>query len=471
MIGRLIRVVTGGGGSTLDTARGDSWLLRALGGGGASTAGETVTPTTAMSLSAYYAAVRNISEDVGKLPFRVYRALEGGGRVLASDLPAAALLYSAPNREMTAITFREVITAHALGWGNGYAEIVRNMLGDPVALYPIHPQFVQAVRTDDGGIAYRVTMPKHPYHEVPAEDMLHVKGLGPDGLVGWSVARFAAECLGAAIAAQKFAGSFYGNGSVAGGVLEHPRALTPEARKNLRASWEGLHRGAAKANRIAILEEGMKFNAISVNPRDAQFIEGRAFQILEIARWFRIPPHMIGDLSRATFSNIEEMGISYVNDTLMPWLVRWEQECTRKLLPAREGAFAKFTVQALMRGNAVARADYYTRLFNMGALTINEIRGLEEINPMGAAGDEHFMQVNMTTVDRIVNGSPQIDTGAGALASARELPIADDSALVSALDITPVVEAVVARVAAKERLAVARAIKRAEAGTGDAADW
>ena len=430
-------------------------------GGRKSKAGTTVTPGTANGLSAYYASIRNISEDVGKLPLRVYKETSDGKEVDRLH-PVNRLLSEAPNEEMTPITFKETITAHCLGHGNGYAEIVRNVAGVPTGLYPVHPDNVTVMRDSrTKKIVYKVKndgaflREKDGYTIILTKDMLHIRGLGGDGLVGYSVVRFAVESLGAALATQNYAGSFFGNGLSLGGILEHPRKLGKEAKDYLIKSWEKRHKGSDQAHKVAILEEGMKWTQTTISPKEAEMIELRKFQTVDIARWFRIPPHKIGSLERATFSNIEHQAIEYVQDCLGPWLVRWEQEVDTKLLPERKN-YPKFSVQALLRGDSKSRSEYYRNQLNLGAMSINEVRELEDQNSIGPDGDHYFMQLNMTTIDRIVSGESGKSTSDG---------------FAGADAMRPVVGSLIKRINDKERKATARAVARANKGSEDLTGW
>lgn len=431
-------------------------------------AGVFASPTTSMKISAYYAAIRNISEDIGKLPIRVSDVTRDGVKTEPENATIVRLLTRRPNGDMTAMTFKETLTAHALGWGNGYAQIRRDMLGRPVELIPIHPQrvIVECLPGTDqivyqvmlgeklnGGLTERVTL-------MP-QDVFHLKGPGGDGYVGYSIVKFASESLGAAIAAQQFGSAFFGNNSHLGGYLEHPNTLSEEAQNRLVSNLEKNHRGSEKAFRISVLEEGMKWHNTTIPPREAQFIEVREFQVTEIARWFRIPPHKIGDLTRSTFSNVVEQNIDYINDTLMPWIVRWEEEIAVKLIqtPRR---IAKFQVQALLRGDSKSRSEYYRTMFQMGTITPNEIRLLEDMNPAAEEGaDKLYMQSAMATIDQINMGILPDEGGS-------QIPRDDSSdieepgtleqpaATVVAFDPRPLVEAAVDRVNAKERKVISR---------------
>lgn len=446
-----------------------SWL-----GGRKSSSGMTVTAQSALSLSAYYAAIRNISEDVAKLPVKAIRRI-GNTRQHVEAHPAGRILSRRPNADMTPMTLKEVVTAYALGWGNGYGEIVRDGRGVPMEIHPIHPARVNIVREQDGAIFYEIwqtfsfcgldAIPTGIKARIPAADMLHIKGLGADGICGYSVASYAAESIGTGLAAQRFGAAFFGNNTTIGGFLKHPQTLSKEAQERLLESWEKRHKGSNKAHRMAILEEGMEYIQTSVNPRDAQFIELREFQVEEIARWFRIPPHKIQDLRRATFTNIESQGIEYVNDTLMPWIIRWEEEVKRKLIP-EDDISIKFQVQAMMRGDAKARADFYRSQMNIGALSINEIREFEDMDPIGEEGDHHFMQINMATLEDIVSGEalkakpPMGDNPGNMMDEPPAKP--DEEKIMGAL--RPIAERTAKRINDKERKAAARAFAKHGAG-------
>lgn len=351
--------------------------------------GETVTPQTAMTLSAYYAAIRCIAEDVAKLPLPVYRNMEPRGKEKVRGHAVAKLLNREPNKEMTAMSFRETITAMALGWGGGFAEIQRRGM-EPVALWPIHASRVTIARGGDGSIVYRVRNDDDSMTPLTPMQVFHIHGLGGDGLNGWSVAKLGADSLGLAMAAQKMGGAFFANGTNIGGILEHPGNLSEEGADNLRRSWHQRYAGADKSAQVLILEEGMKFQKLGIPPDDAQFLETRQFQVEEIARWFRIPPHKIQHLANATFSNIESQAIEYVQDCLMPWMIRWEQEVQRKLLGVDAVEFSQHVVTSLLRGDQAARSTFYREQFNVGALSQNDIRELENMNPV-EGGDTYYI--------------------------------------------------------------------------------
>lgn len=362
-------------------------------------AGMYVNPDSAMTLATYYACVRNISEDVAKLPLITYKRLLPRGKERATDHPAYALLHDAPNDDMTAMSFRESLTHFAVAWGNGYAEIVRNGRGRIMALYPIHPSRVCLRRDEAGdlvydihgsGSAYQVDGRQYGYVRLQQEDVLHIKGLGCDGYEGYSVFRLAAESLGLTMAAETFGSSFFEKGTHLGGVLEHPGVLKDTAKDYLRQSWQEMYAGPQNAGKVAILEEGMKFSKLGIPPEEAQYLETRQFQVREVCRWFRMPPHKLADLTDAHYTNIEEQNLEYVTDTLMPWLTRWEQELKRKLFDDDPDHFAEHLILGLLRGDSEKRANYFQKRFDMGSLSQDEMREAENENPLPNGLGSHY---------------------------------------------------------------------------------
>lgn len=448
---------------TSDLQSPSAWLRNAL-VGRKSSAGVNVNESNSMSLSAYYACIRNISEDIAKLPFRVYQWLGEKDKVRATNHPVYRLLMVAPNRQMTPIVFKQTMSAHACGWGNGYAEIQRDGANMPIALWPIHPSRVTP-RLDGDEIVYDVAVGPERLKMWPArsagfkpvtlmqDEMFHIQGLGSNGICGFSPAALGKESIGAALAAQDFTGGFFGNGTTIGGILSHPGQLSKPAQERLIESVEQRHKGSDKAFRPMVLEEGMKWDSTAIPPKDAQFLELRQFQVLDIARWFRMPPHKIQSMEAATFSNIEHQSIEYVIDCLQPWITRWEEEANRKLLGDSQSYQSKFSVQALMRGDAKSRAEFYRVMMNIGAMSINEVRTLEDMNGIGDDGDKYFMQLNMTTVDRIGEAQPQTTAPASGSTSTESQD--DTSASVADL-IEPIILAAVQRVNRKEAKALGR---------------
>lgn len=382
------------------------WLIDALGGNQSYT-GKSVNAETAMTLTAVYACVRILSETVASLPFNVYRRLDPKGKEKATDHYLFPVLRSRANGEMTAFVFWETVMHHLLLWGNAYAEIEYDGGGRARGLWPLNPKNTYPERTEDGRLVYKTILPDGRGVVLPFEKVLHIPGLGFDGLVGYNPIRLAREAIGLGLAAEEYGARFFGNGAKPGGVLEHPGHLDEEAIKNLRESWNEMHSGLSKQHRIAILEEGMTYKQIGVPPEEAQFLETRKFQVTEIARFFRVPPHMLADLERATFSNIEQQSIDFVTHSIRPWLVRIEQSVNFKLF-GQEGAkkyFAEFVVDGLLRGDIKSRYEAYAIGRQNGWLSADDIREKENMNPLPNGQGEHYLvPLNMIPAEQAGEG-------------------------------------------------------------------
>jgi HK97 family phage portal protein len=388
--------------SLASLSSGDPALARLFGSGPVAS-GVSVTESTALMFSAWWQAVRVISQDVASLPLILYRRLPDGGKERYVGHPLYELLHDAPNEETSSIVFRETLMAHVLTWGNGFAEIRRDRGGRPRALWPLTPDRVHVERRRDGQIIYRVSNPDGTQVLLGPDDVLHVPGLSYDGLIGYSPVQKARESIGMALAMEQFGSRYFGAGSHAGGVLQHPGRISPAATENIRQSFERRHEGVGRSHRVVVLEEGMTWHQTSIPNDTAQFLQSRKHQVTEVARWFNLPPHKLGDLERATFSNIEQQSIDYVVGTLRPWLVRWEQEILRKLISPleRRTQFAEHLIDGLLRGDAQSRAQALQVQFMNGALTIDEWRAIENRNPVAAgAGAEHFVPVNLVPLTK-----------------------------------------------------------------------
>ncbi len=303
---------------------------------------------------------------------------------------------------MTSIVFRETLMAHLLLWGNAFAQIVRDGRGRVMGLYPLMPDQMRVDRTPDrpsapGGSLFYEYRNEKGCTILRPDQVLHIPGLGFDGLVGYSPIAMAKNAIGMALATEEYGASFFANGANPGGVLEHPGVLKDPGK--LRDSWNELYRGSVNASRIAVLEEGIKFHQISVPPEQAQFLETRKFQLNEIARIFRIPPHMIGDLEKSSFSNIEQQSLEFVKYTLDPWVVRWEQAIQKALLLPSEKRdyFVKFNVNALLRGDYKSRMEGYSTGRQNGWFSANDIREMEDMDkiPPDEGGDLYLVNGNM----------------------------------------------------------------------------
>ena len=371
---------------------------------GGSAAGKNVNERTAMQMTAVYACVRILSEAVAGLPVHLYKYTDDGGKEKAVDHPLYFLLHDEPNPEMTSFVFRETMMTHLLLYGNAYSQIIRNGKGDIVALYPLMPNKMTVDRNDRGQLYYTYQKSSEEGADMPnasvvlmPEDVLHIPGLGFDGLVGYSPIAMAKNAIGLAIAAEEFGSKFYANGAAPSGALEHPGTLKDPAR--VREAWQSQFGGSANAGRVAVLEEGMKYTPISISPNEAQFLETRKFQIDEIARIFRIPPHMVGDLEKSSFSNIEQQSLEFVKYTLDPWVIRWEQSLSRALFSAEEKKeyFFKFNVEGLLRGDYQSRMQGYATARQNGWMSANDIRELENLDriPAENGGDLYLVNGNM----------------------------------------------------------------------------
>ena len=371
---------------------------------GGTTSGKVVTERSAMQMTAVYSCVRILAEAVAGLPLHLYRYKEDGGKEKAIEHPLYLLLHDEPNPEMSSFVFRETLMTHLLLWGNAYAQIIRNGKNEVVALYPLMPNKMSVDRDENGHLYYT-------YYRGPDEaiknkefaitltpsDVLHIPGLGFDGLVGYSPIAMAKNAIGMAIACEEYGAKFFANGAAPGGVLEHPGTIKDPQR--VRESWQSTFGGSGNSNKIAVLEEGMKYTPIGISPEQAQFLETRKFQVNEIARIFRVPPHMVGDLEKSSFSNIEQQSLEFVKYTLDPWVIRWEQTIHRSLLLPDEKSqyFVKFNLEGLLRGDYQSRMNGYAIGRQNGWMSANDIRELENLDriPAEEGGDLYLINGNM----------------------------------------------------------------------------
>ena len=371
---------------------------------GGTTSGKSVTERSAMQMTAVYSCVRILAEAVAGLPLHLYRYNDDGGKEKAIDHPLYRLLHDEPNPEMSSFVFRETLMTHLLLWGNAYAQVIRNGKNEVVALYPLMPNKMSVDRDSSGQLYYSyyrgtdeaIRDKEHTVILKPT-DVLHIPGLGFDGLVGYSPIAMAKNAIGMAIACEEFGARFFANGAAPSGVLEHPGTIRDPSR--LRETWQSQFGGASNSGKVAILEEGMKYTPISISPEQAQFLETRKFQINEIARIFRVPPHMVGDLEKSSFSNIEQQSLEFVKYTLDPWVIRWEQSLQRALLGfgEKEKYFFKFNLEGLLRGDYQSRMNGYAIGRQNGWMSANDIRELENLDriPAEEGGDLYLINGNM----------------------------------------------------------------------------
>jgi len=397
---------------------------------GGSKTGANVNETSALQTAAVYACVRVISEAVASLPLKIY-AYEGNDRSgsrAVHDHHLYNLLHHAPNPDMTSFSFRETMMMHLLIYGNAYAQIVRDGGGKVIALYPLIPYKMEVWRGNNGKIYYTYwqnrdeATAKDDSGEVRfrKEDILHIPGLSFDGLLGYSPIALAKNAIGMAIAAEEFGSTFFGSGATPGGLLEVPGELKDEKMDGLRQTWEAIHGGTHNSNRMAILTDGLKYHPIAIPPEQAQFLETRKFQITEIARIFRVPPHMIGDLERSTFSNVEQQALDFVKYCINPWITRWEQAMWQSLmlLSERNTHYIKFNLDGLMRGDYETRMRGYSTGIQNGFLCPNDIRRLENLNEIPAEdGGFNFMvngnMVKLSEVGAAYRGRQGLDNAVG----------------------------------------------------------
>ncbi len=386
----------------------DPWLVDAFTGGRTSASGEVVNPSTSLGLSAYFASIRAISEDEAKLPFPVFKRTGDRNKDRVQNHFVSRLLNDEPNPEMSGMQWREAMGGNAMGWGGGFSEIVRDGLGRAVELWPLSPDSVSIQRQRTGFVngvpqftlVYRVTRkPGDSPVILDQSSVFHLHGFGFDGITGYSVAQLAKQSIGLGLATEKSGASFFGNSSRPDGILVTPEGknLKKNGRENLKKAWDATYGGAGKSHQTAVLEGGVKWQSISIPNEDAQWIETRQFNVEDIARWFRIPPHKIQHLLRSTFSNIEQQSIEYVTDTLMAWLVRWEKEVQRKLIPEdeKDTFFAEHIIEGLLRGDIDTRFKAYSTARQWGWFSVNDIRALENLNGIGEKGDVYLVPLNM----------------------------------------------------------------------------
>ena len=395
---------------------------------GSTTSGKVVNEQTAMQTTAVYACVRILSEAVAGLPLHIYRYRADGGKERIPQHPLYSLLHDEPNSEMTSFVFRETLMSHLLLWGNAYAQVVRNGRGQVIALYPLLPSKMDVSRAANGELLYTYyrdfdesgIKPEGGYVTLRKDEVLHIPGLGFDGLIGYSPIAMSKNAIGMSLATEEYGASFFANGANPGGVLEHPGVIKDIQR--VKDSWNTAYQGSGNAHKIAVLEEGMKFQAIGIPPEEAQFLETRKFQIDEIARIFRVPPHMVGDLEKSSFSNIEQQSLEFVKYTLDPWVVRWEQSLQQSLILPSEKAslMIRFNLDGLLRGDYQSRMHGYSVGIQNGFYSVNDVRQLEDLNLLEDAegGNLHFVNGNMVKLKDVgaaysKEGNTNASTNAG----------------------------------------------------------
>lgn len=387
-------------GGRSDVTNPAKWLIEGFGGRARTHSGQPVSPDRALTLPCYYGIIKVIAEDVAKTPLTVIREI-GNDREILSDHPVDFLLQESPNDEMIPFTFVETLTHYAASWGDGIAEIEWSGT-KPVAFHPIHPSRVNMLRDPAHDIVYDVYMEDGTVVRFPASDILDIRGFG-DGLKGYSLARYAAESIGLGLAAQQFGAQFFGNGARTDVVITHPKALTDKAHEHIRASWIKTYGG--DNNFVpAILEEGMTVEKLSIPPEEAQFLETRKLQTIDVCGIARVDPSKIQHLEHVKFNNYEALVINHVNDCLTPWVKRWEQELKRKCLRGERGVRVKGDFRSQLRGDHTTRAMYYDTLTRIGVMSRNQVCALEDLPDLGPEGDKRTMPLNMGPADSVANG-------------------------------------------------------------------
>ncbi len=373
--------------------------------------GKNVTARSAIQVSAVYACVRVIAETVASLPFSVFEQdKEGNQKALGH--PLYRLLHDEPNPEMTSFVWREAMLTHLLLWGNSFSQILRAGRGNIVGIYPLLPDRMEVDRDDKGALTYTYSTTNGQTVKLRPEDVLHIPGLGFDGVMGYSPIAVERNAVGLSIASEEYGSKFFSNGARPSGILTHPN--TVKNPKALRDSWDAAYGGSGNSGRVAVLEENMTFTPISMPNNEAQFLETRKFQVEEICRIYRVPPHMIGDLEHATFSNIEHQSIDFAVHCIRPWLVRIEQSVNRALFTDKEKEryYCQFNLDGLMRGSYKERMEGYAIGRQNGFLSANDIRRLENQNPIPASegGDAYLVNGNMLPISFILKNRKEGDS-------------------------------------------------------------
>lgn len=363
-------------------------------------AGLRITHESALTNATVWACVRVICEAISQLPWRCLQRTSAGSEISDTSW-ADYLLHLAPNEDLTPAVWRECMLRDVLTWGNGYSEIERDGSNRPSALWPINPERVEPVRVAGLGVVYRIHNRGGEPTIIRRENMFHVRGLGDD-LAGWSVIQHAANAIGLSQAQDQAMSSFLKNGSRPAGLLTPTGSLTRAAAEQIQREWEVTYGGSGNRGRTAVLSQSMTYSPMGLPNDDAQLLESRRFSVLDICRFFRVPPHKAMELERATFSNIEHQSIEFVQDTLCPWIVKLEQEANRKLIPEPmwPRQFTKININALLRGDFQSRATAYQMMFDRGVYSVNDILELEDRNTIGADGDKRFVPMNMTTLEK-----------------------------------------------------------------------
>ena len=397
----------------------ESWFLSFLGLENTKS-GATVTEWTALQCSAVFACIRILSETVATVPLQFYRRLDRG-KERAYDHPLYDVLHSQANEEMNSFLFRETLQGHLGSWGNAYAEIERNNAGDVTALWPLMPDKTTPKRKG-GKLRYETIIGGKGY-VLERDKVLHIAGFGFDGRIGYNPIQLARESIGMAVATEEYGARLFANDARPGGYIKHPGRLSKPAQDNLIKTWEERHEGLSNKHRLAVLEEGMEFQTVGIPPQESQFLQTRKFQIAEVARWYRMQLHKIGEMESATFSNIEQQAIEFVVDTMLPWFTRWESGLLTQLLTKQERReyFPEFLLEGLLRGETKARFDAYAIARQWGWMSANDICEAENRNPLpGDEGNIYLVPMNMIPASEAANRGAEATPSRARLAAASQ---------------------------------------------------
>lgn len=438
----------------------DRWLLRAF--GQESAAGVVVNEETALSATAVWAGVRIISETLAMLPLELYERKGDRSKSQARNLTLWKVIHDEPNPEQTSFEFRDMQQGFLLLWGNCYAQKIYNGRGEVIELWPLVPWRVTPERTRSGSLAYRVELPGQSgvMATLPADDVLHIRGFTSSGLLGDNIVQKFRNAIGLSLASEEFGAKFFSNGLAPSGALKHPGKLGADGRKNLRDSFTESNGGVSKAHRMMILEEGLEWFPMSVSPEKAQALETRKFQVTEVSRILRLPPHLLYDLERSTNNNIEHQGQEFVTYSMQPWLTRWEQRLNRSLLlpNQRSKYFTQFETKALLRGDSAARASFYKEMSAVGAYSANDIRNHEGEEPV-EGGDQRFVQMNLVPLE-MVGALAEAQIKAKSAPPADPDPVEPEPKSDARAALLPVVRAEVERIVRRQVKAVTNAAKK-----------
>jgi HK97 family phage portal protein len=379
------------------------------------TAGVYVSPESALQCSAVLACVRILSESVASLPFNVYKRLPGGGKEIAEGLPLQELIAWQPNEWMTSFEWRELMQSHMLLWGNAYSLIKPGRRGAVDQLIPLHPSRMSIRRLENGRLRYEY---REDSKAVPTsyrqDQIFHLRWLSQDGVTGYIPTALSREAIALARATEIHSSAFFGHSARPGVVIETDQPHKPETLQNLRQAWEDMHRGPDAAYKTAVLPHGMHVKEQPINNDTSRLLETRRYQLSEVARCYRVPGHLLGDLADVRYSTVEQSAIDFVTFSLIPHLRRWEMACRRDLVVEDQSYFCAFDITALMAGDYAARSQFLREMANLGALDIDEIRGAIGYNPLpNGEGKKRFIQVNMQLLSSFTAQDPTASQASG----------------------------------------------------------